>query len=676
LALEAFPADGHSLLADLEWEYRDCQLQGDYIVVTGEKPRVYLSGFSEEIQSVSVRLQTELTPPNTFTLLYLSEDGTYYVLNKKEVSSGKKEYLFSVPQREHAWFALDIPGDIQIKDILVSPSPLEAESNVIPPFRFLDLVVICVILLALAELTLYQRHRIGRWLGGLSYNCKSILKMLAAGAACVLLAWPVYHFCGLPFLWQQMAFFFIMGMLLYGLWFMRRWAEENPHRIFVFLCLGVGLLLILASPLTSYITEDGGIHYQHTLSLSYMGNAYVTGAEKYMMNMEPFPGYAHIEGNESFVQSMQDSFEKGGIYTFRENILRPSFLGYLPGAMGLWLGRFLGLPFVWMYGMGRFANLLAYTLLVAFAVKRANQGKALLCAVALIPSAVFQAASYSYGPFLMGVAMIAVVLYFNEIQQPDTPMTLRKTAAILGLFLVAFLPRPIYFPVVLMMFFIPRTKLPDPILKRRYMLLTVLAIFILLVGLVLPVLTGQPMATDPRSGLPVTALDQVKYIFTHPLDYAKTFVKYMGIEYLNPNNASQVLTKLGSFADLTAQVPGAIVVLVILAFVAFTEPENSPLPDGQERTIPWIKLGVALSVCCSIGVIATWSYVMFSPVGAATIAGCQGRYLLPLLFPALYILRSTKINSTFHKGNYLYVVLCPIAWLSCMGLWSILQSYR
>lgn len=648
------------------------------MVVTGEAPQVYLSGFSGEIQSVALRLKTELTPGAFFTLHYPNQYGNYGqdALDLKAVSSGKREYLFSLPLGEYTSLRLDISEDIQIEDILVSPSALDTQSNVLPVFRFLDLVIFFAILLVLAELVLCQRHRIVLWLNGLWRNRRTALKMLAAGAVCALLAWPVCHFRGIPFLWQHIAFFFIGGGLISGLWLIRRWAEKYPQRIFALLCLSVGLLFIFASPLTSYITEDGGIHYQHTLSLSYMGDAYVTGAEKYMMNIEPFPGYTHIEGNENFIQSMQNLFEKGGIYTFQENILRPSFLGYLPGAVGLLLGRLLGLPFVWTYGMGRFANLLAYTLLACCAIKCANRGKALLCAVALIPSAVFQAASYSYGPFLMGVAMIATALYFNEIQQPDTPITLGKTAVILGLFLVAFLPRPIYFPVVLMMFFIPRTKLPDSILKRRYMILTALTVVLLLAGLALPLLTGQPTATEPRSGLPATALDQVKHILTHPVDYAKVFVRYMGIEYLNPDHANQVLTKLGNFSDLTVLVPGSIIVLAILAFVILTEPEDHPLPAGPVRTVSWPKLGVALGICCTIGVIATWSYVVFSPVGASTISGCQGRYLLPLLFPALYILRSSKIRSAFHKGRYLYAVLCPLACLSCMKLWLILRSFR
>lgn len=677
LTQETFPVDGRSVLSDLEWEYRDCHPQGGYVVVTGEAPRVYLTGFSGEIQSVAVRLKTELTPLTSFTLRYPNRFGNYGrdAFDMKTVSSGKKEYLFSLPLGEYATLRLDISEDIQIEDILVSPSPMDAQSKVLPPFRFLDLVISFAILLMLAELILYQRHRIVLWLNGLWSNRRTVLKMLAAGAVCVLLSWPVCHFRGIPFLGHHVAFFFIGGVLLSGLWFMRGRAEKYPQQIFALLCLSVGLLFIFASPLTSYITEDGGIHFQHTLSLSYMGDAYVTNAEKIIMNVESFPGYASVGNNNAFIQSVQGSFKTGGTYTFRENILRPSFLGYLPGAIGLWLGRFLGLPFLWTYGLGRFANLLAYTLLVCCAIKRANRGKALLCAVALIPSAVFQAASYSYGPFMIGVAMIAAVLYFNEIQQPDKPITLGKTAVILGLLLVAFLPRPIYFPLMLMMFFIPKTKLPDTILKRRYMLLTALTIIVLLAGLALPILTGRPAATDPRSGLPATVLGHVMNFIDHPAACIKVIVKYIA-QYLNPNNANQVLTTLGSFSNLTVQVPGAVIILAVLAFVVLTEPEDSHLPAGPERAVSWYKLGVALGICCTIGVIVTWSYVVFSPVGANTVAGCQGRYLLPLLFPALYILRSPKIRSAFRKGKYLYFVLCPLVCLTGIELWRILRSYR
>lgn len=679
LSLEAMPEDGRSVLSELEWDYRDCYTQRGWVRPSGGRPRAYFSGFSGEVQSVSVRLKRELPPGTPCRLYYPDSSGSYREawLDEDVASGGKREFLFNLPAGEYPSLRLSIPQDYQLEDILISAQPLVAESHAIPVFRPLDLTLFFLLLLALAELALLRRKSIAAGLKSLWHGRKAwgpaLIKMLGAGSVCVLLAWPLCHFRGLAYQWPQAAFFAAGGVGLCGLWLMRRWAVDFPQRIFAFLCLGLGLLFILASPLTSQVAGEDGFSFQNALSLSYAGEAHVTGAEKALMNREGFPPYYDMEENRLYAEALQTAFDSGALYVFQENILWPQLLGCLPGAFGLWLGRFWGLSFPGMYVLGRFTSLLAYTLVVSCAVKRAVRGKTLLCAAALVPTAVFQAASYSSGAWTMAFALLGSALYFNEIYQ-QAPLTPARAGAVLGVFLLAFLPRPAYFPLLLMLFFLPKSKLPEQSFRRRWRLLVLLSGLLLAALLLLTIATGQTSAAGPRGGLSITALAQAKHMVTNPLDYAKVLVKFLAKEYLNPNYAGRALTELGSFSGLAVHVPGAVLVLALLLFTAATEPEPLP-PAGSGRVIPWDKAGTVLGVCCAVGSLATWSYLVFSPLTASTISGCQGMYLLPLLFPALRVLRSGKIQCSFHKGRYLYAVLCPIAALTCLGLWMILRCF-
>lgn len=629
-----------------------------------------------------MRFRKELPTGTVIRLYYPDENGSYDepFTQVIESSGGQLEYLLSAPGKEYSSFRLAVSRDYQLDDVLVSPTPIVSEVHVIPRFRLRDLLVIFLITLALVELVFYRWPKIKwfftRLFGARRAWGRAVLKSLGTGLACALLAWPVCHLRGIPYWRPHVLFFFILGALACCLWHIQHWAAEYPQRIFAILCLGLGLMIISAAPLTAYVTEDKGFHFENALTLSYAGNVTVTRSDKALMNLQAFPSsYGNLEDNQFFLEDMRNSFLNGGRYAYEENVLRPSYLGYLPGAAGLWFGRFLGLPFTWNVVLGRFTNLLAYTLLMACAIRLARRGRALLCVVGLIPTALFQATAFSYLSAVMGVAAIAAVLFLNEASRPDVPITRNRALLILGLFLLAFLPKPVYFPLLFMLFFLPRSKFESSAQHRRWLLLPALSIVILLTALAVSFLTGNSAATDPRGGPSATAVEQVKNVFRNPVTCAKLFLEYILIEVLDPTYTGRVLTEMGTFTHTAVRIPSAIFVLALLALVILTEPGDQPL-NGPGRTILWTRTGTALGVCSTIGALVMWCYVVFTPLGTPSgILGFQGRYLLPLLFPALFILRSGKLNSTYHKAAYLYAVLCPLTLLICIGMWMILRCY-
>lgn len=623
LDTERFPGDGRPVPRS-QWQLYNYREKGEALMVEEEGPYILLKGLKGEIQSVSVRLGSQLPPRTVIKLHYPDASGelSHDRMEEKESNEGMLEYLFRLPPKEYSFLRLSIPADFVPKEILVSESPVESLTHVIPPFRARDLAIPFLALLALGELVL-------RFWPGISSRLQDLwgrkrllglklLELAAAGTAAGLLAWPLCCFRGIPYTWQHMAYFFLLGAMACGLWLLRGQAEAHPQWVFALLSLTVGLMIITASPLTAYIPGDGGIHYRHALSLSYGGEAYITKAERSLMGLIDFPAYASNEYNGIYFQHMRSYVLEGALYIMEESPLSfPSPL-YAPGALGLWLGRFFGMHFVVGYALGRIVNLMAYTMLISFTIKLARRGRVLLCVTGLMPSALFQASTYSPGGIAMALAMLYTVLLFRL---PEKDKSLRAMLIKSGLIVA----------IVLAAFMTP--------------------------------------AVSMGKGLALTAGDQLAGLLSDPLGTLKIFARFI----LRDLPASGFLTQMGSFPRLVVSAPGAMVFMAALGITALTEPEEEPLPEKGSITL---KAGLLAGLCFAAGVLILCASLVLTPVNEGKISGFQGRWLLPVLFPLLYILRLPQIKSTFHKGRYLYAMVGPAALITVMQLWRILRCYR
>ncbi len=622
LTTQVFPKDGRAV-PSLNWQLHDCQFKGDAVVITGEEPYVTFTGLSGSIEVISLRFGIEL-PPDVELRLYYPDDAGNFLPERYETAvsvCGKTEYTFAFPLKEYKSLRLEVPVDYKLSEVLVSEEPIWHRSHVIPPFRLWDLLAFFLVLLAAGEALANFWPGISRRLG-VMWRAKGPFlmgagKALGAGAALALLAWPVCHIRGIPYLWSHVCFFMLAGIICCGLWLLRGKAADRPQWVFALLCLGLGLMFIAAAPLTANIPGDGGVHYRYALYTSYGGRAYVTKSDMSMIGLSKLPGYANIGANEDFFELMQTQFKSGAYQINQVSLLSFPFPAYLPGALGLWLGRFLGMGFTETYVFGQIMNLLAYTLMVCCAVKLARRGKILLCVVGLVPSAVFQAATFSPGGITMAAAMLVAVGFFRLGGRKGRGIWAARVGLALALMLAVF-------------------AAPSAVLG---------------------------------SGLDLTAGDQLAYIMSSPLAFIKTMAKFALRDLVRPG----FLTGLGNFSSYAISVPGSALILAALGITALTEPEVEPLADAGSlagRICAAVCLGLA------VGGLAVWTYLRLSPVGDGAVSGFQGRWLLPALFPALYLLRLPQIKSTFHRGRYLYAMLCPAVLLSCMKLWMILRCYR
>ena len=148
----------------------------------------------------------------------------------------------------------------------------------------------------------------------------------------------------------------------------------------------------------------------------------------------------------------------------------------------------------------------------------------------------------------------------------------------------------------------------------------------MLASFLLPIFLGGPGAGDERGG-EVNPAEQISFILSEPFAYAGIFADFLQW-YVHPNQAINVLVDLCGIESAYAVRYPLMVLLPVVALL-----DRAPC-DVALATHPKRLCMLALTLL-TIFLMATALYISFTPPHWDIIAGMQGRYLIPLLFPFL-----------------------------------------
>jgi len=107
-------------------------------------------------------------------------------------------------------------------------------------------------------------------------------------------------------------------------------------------------------------------------------------------------------------------------------------------------------------------------------------------------------------------------------------------------------------------------------------------------------------------------------------------------------------------------------VFILLGFVTITDRTEKDIHTSAMR----YKALVTFIVLSAFALVSTALYIGFTSVGADTIAGMQGRYLLPLLFPAFYVVGSFRIQNKMSQSKYSICVFGIMSVVLLTGVWQ------
>ena len=301
----------------------------------------------------------------------------------------------------------------------------------------------------------------------------------------------------------------------------------------------------------------------------------------------------------------------------------------LPGSLIYMLGTMIGLPFTTKYIIAHLVYVVINAAAIYYGMHRLKQGKMLYAVIATFPTAVFLASNYSYDYWVTCLSMLGFAYLIGELQRPDELLTRKHAAIIITCFLAAFLPKAIYFPLTLSCFLIGRDKFRSSKELVQFRFFVILVFLFLIATFLVPMIMNDPGISDSRGGEDVNSTNQIAYIISNPLEFIQT----LGFFLLNYLSIEGTRSYIGFFAylGLTPKVTW-IISLVLLAVTAVTD---GGIPSSRKSAMKQILYMYSIALT-TVALVSTALYISFTAVGSSTIAGCQPRYLIPLVFPALY----------------------------------------
>ena len=331
------------------------------------------------------------------------------------------------------------------------------------------------------------------------------------------------------------------------------------------------------------------------------------------------------------------------------------WLPFVPQAIGIAIGRVcFGSALAIMY-VGREANLVAYVALVYWALTLMPDAgcRLTLALIALLPMSLYQAASLSADGLTAALAILVAVVVWR-LAFGEGEVSGLDVAALLAATICLSLTKLAYCELTLITLAIPPSKFGT---VRRYWLTNGAILFLngLVVGLWFWQFHGVPTICLNAE---VNPAGQRAFVAHHPAEIIPILMATAEVY------GREIVTGvIGTFGWNEILLP---VVLVVIYYALLM---MSVGVSGKPRSWRAAMIAVFTGIV-SFGVMMWGYYVQTRPVGERTIAGFQGRYLIPLL-PLLIFLGGRKSGNVLKVERMLVIVGMLIAAFSVFYLMQV-----
>lgn len=474
----------------------------------------------------------------------------------------------------------------------------------------------------------------------------------------------------------RVLFFLVAFSLLYCLLFEKK-IYKKLEWLFVVYALIFGLLLIFyAQPVKN--SWDEQIHFGNAYSLAFGRNVEWTEAAELTKNGETVTCNTKAEFAElrAYLNEKNDTV----VYTEQKESLIPAYssLAYIPQAIFIKIASILKTSFSLLYALGKIGNLLIYILVMFWVIKLAKRKKLFLIFVALMPTSLFLATSYTYDTIVFSFITLACVLWANELCNES--INIGKTISMAILFVVGCFSKAVYIPMILIMLVLPVASSKKK--KSRIIVWTMILCIACLVMLtfVLPTLTSTmagdlSFGGDSRGGA-TSVVGQLVSMVKHPMASIKLMIKsifeldnFRNLGYPEADNYFFGNLMFLNFANLGILTDKWSCVIIVLVGMLLLTPDQQNIRYERKLSI-MDKIIIAIAVIGTIGFIWLALYLSFTPVGETHISGVQARYYLPLLYLGALIFNGKRIllKCDYCKlSRAVFVVSC------CLGTIMIYQ---
>ena len=459
---------------------------------------------------------------------------------------------------------------------------------------------------------------------------------------------------------RTILFFVLSGITIFGFVFFRKKIVSREENVFAYIALSIGIIMILTLPFGIAKSWDDEIHFQNVYGIVY--DKHTNASLEFINQGNRWERFRSEEENNKYIEFLN---KQDKISSSKKTNVKFTYnkFAYIAEIFGLGVGKVLHLSFFWKVNISLLFNLFAYVALIYFAIKNVPIGKKLMLCIGLLPTSLFMATNFNYDTLITAFILLGISLFLKEYFSQDKINYKRIALSVLFLALGS-LTKAVYAPLILILLLVDKTKFDSKKSKLIYRICIVVVTLLMLSTFILPSLTSE-IGGDPRGGN-TDGTAQLHSMLSSPISSAQLFSDNMGVQFAQKLFDKETISCNIWFRQRFVENTYYIVLILIIL---------STLIANENKKIIILKRDkIATILICLVITALIWEalYLSYTEVGKTAIAGVQGRYFIPLLFPILITLSSDKIqyqidDSKINKYmSYLLMFALLLAVYSCL----------
>lgn len=372
---------------------------------------------------------------------------------------------------------------------------------------------------------------------------------------------------------------------------------------------------------------------------------------------------------------------------------------YLPQTLGILIARLLGFGKVGLLLMGRLFNLLFYSIVVMFAVKKMPFFKTMLTLVALLPMSLQLATSFSYDTYVIALSFLFIATVLNLAYKKETVVSRDMLLPAILMALIA-PAKAVYLPLMLLILLIPKEKYQSKRaawVSRGAVFLAAIALWSVFnlgvlkssagVSVSQPAISAPSVSSD--SAVDGGGEQDIQSDNTDPVyevgenNEAKQHFTFGYILQHIPQTILLLLRsvweqsslwlqgliggRLGEIIVINIEINWLFVIgllLLLLLSTVRSEEDNFRLERKQ-------RLGV-FAIALSVAALFILACLTWTPINYETLFGVQGRYFLPALPLLLLTLRGKNLRFSKPADGILVFSECVLVILTILNAFLII----
>ena len=453
--------------------------------------------------------------------------------------------------------------------------------------------------------------------------------------------------------------FFTLLQLFYVIFIYKKSDKFSLQKLYLYIAIPISLLYLLCIPINE--TPDELAHIYRSYDVSYgniiskkdsnnLGGGYL-GTTVGDVGEELGSIFDIKYKNVLNAIKIKNSTKKTW-YEFSTSCVY-SFVGYIPQAFGIIVGRILNLsPTIQIY-LARLFNLIVWLSIIYYCIKLSVNFKYIIIFISLMPMCIQTSISCSLDVLTISMSFLFCVLVENYIYKYSNKkehFSKKDFYTILLCSLIISLLKIVYFPIIFLTLLIPNSAFDSK--KEKFKTLAIIYVLSLLLNFAwLYISFGFIGVTNPG----VDATEQVKFVLSHPFNYM-----YIMFNQITSDFDTYLMTSVGSNLEwLNIAVNKMYIYIYIFTLIVISILNYNKKVKINSKYIVLVNLFIFIVI---IGLIFTSLYVQWNPLMNNNISGVQGRYFIPLFLIGSFLLSSINVgNKSKIRISYNYVMIFSVA---------------